>query len=80
MFEVALFPNLDPIFPTPFRSPSVYNAMMTDFIARFGEFRFIIISPLILVGLKLSELQVCIVPNNDIEKKQYVLRLLQYVF
>jgi hypothetical protein len=64
-----LFLNRDPIFPTPLRSPSIYNAMMTNFIARLDKFRFAIISSLILTALKLTEMQVCIVPNNDAGKK-----------
>jgi hypothetical protein len=69
MFEVALFLNRDPIFPTPLRSPSIYNTMMTNFIARLDKFKFATINSLILTGLKLTELQVCIVPHNDTGKK-----------
>jgi hypothetical protein len=56
VFGVALFPNRDPIFPTPLWSPSVCNAVMTDFIARLSEFRFAIISSLISTELKLAPL------------------------
>jgi hypothetical protein len=51
---VALFPNSDPIFPTPLQSPSICNAVMTDFIARLDEFQFTIINLLIFAGLKLA--------------------------
>jgi len=47
VFGVALFSNRDSIFSTPPQSPSVCNAMMTDFIVRLGEFRFVIINFLI---------------------------------
>jgi len=56
VFEVVIFPNRDPIFPTPLQSPSVCNAMMTDFITRLGKFRFTIISSLISAELKLAPL------------------------
>jgi len=56
MFEVALFPNHNPIFSTPFRSLSIYNTLMTDFIVWLSEFRFTIINSLISAGLKLAEL------------------------
>jgi len=56
VFRVALFHNRDPIYPTPLRSPSICNAMMTDFIARLGEFLFAIINSLISAGLKLTPL------------------------
>jgi len=48
VFKVALFSNLDPIFPTPLRSLFVCNTVMIDFIARLGKFRFAIISSMIL--------------------------------
>jgi len=69
---VALFPNHDLIFRTPLRLPSVYNSVMTDFIARLNKFRFAIISSLISARLKLAKLQACIVSNDDAGKKQYV--------
>jgi hypothetical protein len=69
MFRVTLFLNCDPIFPTPFRSLSVYNTMMIDFIAQQGEFQFAIISSLVSAGLKLPEQQACIVLNDDAGKK-----------
>jgi hypothetical protein len=56
MFGMTLFLNRDPIFLTPLRSPSVYNAMMTDFIVMLNEFRFAIINSLILAELKLAPL------------------------
>jgi hypothetical protein len=80
MFGVALFPNSNLIFLTPLWSPSVYNALMINFIARLGEFRFVIINSLISAGLKLAELQACIVPNDDVGKKQYVLRSITIFF
>jgi hypothetical protein len=80
MIGVALFLNRDPIFPTPFRSPSIYNAMMIDFIARLGEFRFTIISSLISARLKLVELQAYIVTNDNAGKKQYVLQSIAIFF
>jgi len=52
---VVLFPNRDPIFLILLWSPSVCNGVMTDFIARLGEFfRFTIISSLISAELKLA--------------------------
>jgi hypothetical protein len=33
VFGVMLFPNRDPIFPTPLQSSSFCNAVMIDFIA-----------------------------------------------
>jgi len=77
---VTLFPNRDLIFLTPLRSPSVYNVVMTNFIAWLGEFRFAIINSLISAGLKLAELQACVVPNDDAGKKQYVLRSIAIFF
>jgi len=50
---VVLFSNRNPIFLTPLWSSSVCNAMMTDFIAQFNEFRFTIINLLISAGLML---------------------------
>jgi hypothetical protein len=76
MLRVALFSNCDLIF----RSLSVYNALMIDFIAQFGEFQFAIINLLILAGLKLAELQACIVPNDNAGKKRYVLRSIAIFF
>jgi hypothetical protein len=80
MFGVALFPNRNPIFSTPFQSLSIYNTLMTDFIVWLSEFRFAIISLLISAGLKLAELQAYIVPNDDARKKQYVLRSIAIFF
>jgi hypothetical protein len=51
---MSLFLNRDPIFLTPLQSPSVYNAVMTDFIAMLSEFRFAINSSLTLAELKLA--------------------------
>jgi hypothetical protein len=56
VFGVALFPNHYPIFPTSLQLPSVGNAVMTDFIAMLGVFRFAINSSLILTELKLAPL------------------------
>jgi len=56
MFGVELFLNRNPIFSTPFRSLSMYNTLMTDFIVWLSEFRFTIINSLISAGLKLAEL------------------------
>jgi hypothetical protein len=42
---------------------------LLNFIARLGEFQFAIISLLISAGLKLVELQTCIMPNDDAGKK-----------
>jgi hypothetical protein len=54
VFEVVLFSNCDLIFLTLLQSPSIYNAVMIDFIARLGEFWFSIISLLISAKLKLA--------------------------
>jgi len=43
-----------PIKPHPLPSPSVCNAVMTDLMARLGEFRFAIINSPISAGLKLA--------------------------
>jgi len=48
------FPMRRSINPHPLPSPSVFNVVITDLIARLGEFRFTIINSPIFAGLKLA--------------------------